>query len=474
MAIKLKITAHPIMILYYLKPFWFVLIIPLIKAIVSAVVKAEVNNLLLNEIFISVVLIAYSVIKWKKLKINISSDFIEIYSGLLRRRYANIPINKISTIETTKNPLDYIFGTQKVKINTEAGKQGSADYWFKLNVGDVKKVTELYPTKVTPKTIKFSAVRVAVMAATSSSAFTGIVLVVPVINQAARLLGTAVTDLLLDRINKIGQLFSKFMPPVVNTVTVVFLISYFIAFLISFFNSVNFKVVFAGKKIGVFSGLLVLRKVLFNTKSVNSVCIEQTPLMRFFARYLLRVGVGGYGNRKGDRAVVVPSAKRGEVHELFSVLFPNFEPSDHTISPNKNTRWRFYYLPTLFLAFSVMSYLVLSYFFPVFEGLISFCFIVAACVLAYYYNLAEYNTKHSCISVAPVIYAKYTRWSATREMFCEHTRIGIIHITRWPVDKTNNTCNVRLTVRSEAAESITVKHISYNELTDEIKSLYQI
>ncbi|MBQ6816460.1 MAG: PH domain-containing protein [Clostridia bacterium] len=474
MAVKLKITAHPIMIFYYLKPFWFVLIIPLIKAIVSAVIKAEVNNVLLNELFISVVLITYSVIKWKKLKINISSDFIEIYLGVVRRRYANIPINKISTIETTKSPLDYIFGTQKVKINTEAGKQGSADFWFKLNVGDVKKVTELYPEKVTPKTIKFSAVRVAVMAATSSSAFTGIVLVVPIINQAVRLLGTAVTDLLLDRINKIGQLFSKFMPPVVNTVTVVFLISYFIAFLISFFKSVNFKVVFAGKKTGVFSGLLVLRKVLFNTKSVNSVCIEQTPLMRFFARYLLRVGIGGYGNRKGDRAVVVPSAKRDEVHELFSVLFPKFEPADNKIKPHKNTRWRFYYLPTLFLAVSVILYLVLSYSFPVFKGLISFGFIVTACVLAYYYSLAEYNTKHSCISVAPVIYANYTRWSATREMFCEHNRIGIIHITRWPVDKRKNTCNVRLTVRSEAAESITVKHISYNELTDEIKSLYQI
>lgn len=474
MGIKRSFRAHPAMVISFLKPFLFILLIPLFRALVQAVLKRQVSNLLLSELLLSVVIFGCSVIKWHKFNITIGQSHIFVFSGVFSRRQAKIPINKISTIDAIRYPLDFILGSVTLKINTEAGRIGKADYKIKLKRTDAEYIIQSFGGGKKVKNIKFSAVRVAVMAATASSAFTGLIIVVPIINQIGELLGTAISEILLERISSVSKALGNYVPPIVNTITIIFLLSYASAFLISFFKCVNFRVGFSDNKMKISSGIFAKRQVLFKTSAVNSICIEQTPFMRLFKRYLLRVGIGGYGDRKGDKAIVVPSAKHNEVKEFFSIFFPSVDISKKLIKPGPSSRMRFYFIPTIFLLVIVAGYGILLAIFPVFRELLVFALLVNGCIVVYYYNLAEYNVKNSAISISNIIYSKYTRWSATREMFCEAKRIGMIHITKWPADKRRGTCNVRLTVRSEDAESITIKHISYKELLEDIRKIYKL
>ena len=464
--------AHKIAIFYNLKPVLFVLLLPIIKALINSLLRREINGFFLSESLILAVLFTYGVLKWRNFSISITDNLVKVSSGLFLRRTAEISVDKISTIQRVRTLPDRIFGSTTLTINTEAGRKGKADYKMRLCRVDADEIYNTLSGTTTAKTLKFSPLRVAVMSAAASSAFTGIILIVPAIKTAGNLLGTAIEEALIDRINEVS-LINRLFPPIINTITIIFLSLYGVAVAVSFFRSVNFKVSIGSGKIEISNGLLTLRKISFKKKTVNCAVIEQAPLMRMCKRYLVRVGVGGYGDNKGNKGVVVPSAKRNEVHELFGAVFPNVQKPETLIRPSIKARPRFHFKPTIFTAIMLAVYIVLSDKFPAFDELIIFGGIIAAIVLVYYYTLAEYNARRSAIGISNIIYAKYTHWAATREMFCEADRIGIINITKWPLDRKIGTCNIKLTVRSENAESIRVKHIDYDEIKEQLSDFYK-
>lgn len=476
MSFNKRFAAHPVQIFSYLKPIAFVLLIPLTKALIDALLKRQINGLFLNEIILAALIIGYAVIKWRRFVLITTKEAIIIRSGLFLSRTAEIKRAKISSIQSVRYITDLIFGSITLRINTESGRRGKADFEIKLKKSDAEAIfAEIFPEK-SPRTVKFSTVRVALMAATASSAFTGLVFIVPIIRQSGILLGTAIEEVLISRINELSAAFGNILPPVINTVTVLFFTLYAVAFLISFFKYVNFRVRIQDGTMQVISGLITRFTIVFKTKSVNSATIEQSPLMRLFSRYLVRVSIGGYGDNKGYKALVIPSAKENEVKNLFSVFFPNTQNNGgkEAIKPHKKSRKRFYFIPTVITAVVFLLYFILRRLFPTFADALNFALLIALAVMAYYYTLAEYNFKHSEIMVADTIYAKYSRWASTREMFCDSGRIGVIKITKWPADRIYATCNIRLTERSESAESITVKHIPYKDICNQLAQIYEL
>lgn len=470
--VKYVYKAHPITIFNYLKPFLFVLLLPVLKALSEALMKREVNGIILNEVIAAMAIIVYSTIKWKKFKFTVSKNEIEISTGLIFNSISIIQTSKISSIEEIRSIGDYILGSTTLKINTEAGRTGKSDYEIRLFCKDADKVRKILVVKESEKSIKFSAVRVAVMAATASSAFAGLIVVVPIIKKIGDLLGTAIEKTLFEKINEVSSILDNYIPHIINTVTVIFLLLYGISFLVTFFRCVNFRIKIGNEKMIIKSGLLTHRKITFGIKPVNSIVIEQTPFMRCMKRFLIRVGIAGYGDKKGDKAIIVPSAKKTEVKDFFAILFPNMKISEDFICPDKKSQKRFYNIPTVFFVISLVCCVLLKHFFPVFNDLINFVSVVCLVIIFYYYYLAGYNAKNSKISVSKVIYAKYTRWSAIREMYCDAEKVGIIRITKWPADFKYGTCNIKLIVRSESSESITVKHINYKIIQEEFAKFY--
>ena len=474
MNLKRSYTAHPIMAVYYLKPFLFVLLIPLFNALIDALFKQEINGVLLNEIILASIISVCSVIKWRRFSVTVTDSRIIICYGLFFYRKVEIPKEKISSIQTLRHLTDRIFGSVTLRINTESGRKGKADFEIKVSVRDAESISAELFLKDAARTIKFSAIRVALTAAAASSAFTGLIFIVPTIKQSGILLGTAIEEIVLARITEASAAISRIIPPVINTVTIVFLLLYGVAFLISFFKYVNFKVRIVDGVMEIISGLITRFSIVFKIKSVNSAIIEQTPLMRFFGRYLVRVSIGGYGDNKGYKAVVIPSAKEKEVKTLFSEFFPNIQAQSELIKPHNRSRGRFYFVPTIFLLLCVAFYFVFRALFPVFDKILGFALIISLIVIVYYYNLAEYNFKNSAISISNVLYAKYTRWSSTRKTFCEADRVGVVCVTKWPTDRKYKTCNIRITERSESAESITVKHVPYCKIKEQLSKFYGI
>lgn len=468
------VKAHPFAVLTYLKPFVFVLLIPLIRAVLRYIMDGEITNVLFAESFAAAAIITYAVIRWRVFSITVKDGFVEIQSGVFNRKVAHIDINRISTVETTRNPFDVVFGSATLRINTEAGSIRRADYEMKVSARDADYITEVISTPGKRIKWKFSVLRVAIMAAATSSAFTGMIIAVPLINQSGNLLGLALEELMLQRINEVGELFGRYIPPIVNTITIIFLLCYFLAFIYSLLKFVNFKLTLTGSDIEISSGFFSRRRIRFRAEAVNDVCIEQSFILRLFRRCMLRVEIGGYGQDKGERAIVVPSVRKKDAVDQFKLIFPTVTIDNVAVRPHNKSRARFLSLPLGWMMALLGGMAVLWAVFVSFRDLILFLSLIGITILLYFCNLADENYKNGRIGISKIITARYSRWNKLCETYCDASRVGVITVLKLPLDKLYDTCNVRITVCSEAADSILVKHIPYKELIEQLDRQYKI
>lgn len=465
---------HPLMIFQFVKPTLIALVLPIVQGAIQYFTHRNLEGVTDFSVFVVCVIFSIALLRWRSYKLIFNEYFrvITVEYGFFFRRIAKIDIAKLSSVQTIQNPIDFIFHSVTFKINTEAGIHNKTDFEFKLSVKKSRAVSLLLYGDENPESIKYSALKVAVLAATTSSAFTGIVVAVPILNRAGNLLGIALSDMLLNEISSISAKIETYFPPVVNTVSLVFLFAYFISFMYSFLKFVNFKLFLSKDKMEVRSGIIVRTRTSFRKSAINNIKVEQTLIMRLLKRFALKVSVGGYGDVKSESEVIIPLGKNKEIKNKLAKFFAFFTDVKEGISPQKSRliQSRFLFLPAVYFISVTVAAVWSAY---SFNGLIRFVVLLTfvACswiVLHAYMGLFQYY--HSIIFFGENVFARSNKGFRTFEMYCPKENVGEIRITRFPTDRWYKTCRVRVLVRSERADNIRVRHIDY-ETTE--KAIYK-
>lgn len=466
--------AHPLMIWQLVKPFLFVLIIPLLKGIIQYLMYRRVSGVLTLELIALAVLLIIGFLRLKCFKLKVFDDFIEITQGLLFRKTAWIEISKLSSVVSLQNPIDAVFNAVTLRINTEAGRFGKPDYEFKLFSRDAAKVSELLYGEENRTAVSFSVKRLALAAALTSSAATGLIVAVPIINRIGKLLDIALSEMLLSEINKTANRINTYFPPVFNIITLILLIGYLISFIYSLIATLRFRLFSGNRRIEIRYGVFVRKRILFRRESVNDICIDQTPLMRFTRRFMMRAAVGGFGGERSEKAVLVPVGRRFELKHRFSLGFDYFRSDGRILRAERSRRMirRFYSIPVILAMLTVGLGAVAVIIFPYFDRLILFLTLLLLIMVSYYAGLCGYNYKFGKLSLGKNLCARGTNGLNTREMYCPRERIGIIKITQNPIDRRWNTCKVKLTVRSESADHVKVKHLDHAAVRENLADCF--
>ncbi len=473
---KTTFKAHPIMILRIMKPYLFVLVLPLIRALIQYLTSGKIDGLLTLEITAFIFITAISVLSWKSISITVNDHYLTIKKGFLLKSQAVIEMSRLSSVALKQGPLDIIVRSIDCSINTEAGRPQKSDFNLKMYVNDAKRLFHRIYGEHGRTVIKFSPFRIALLAAATSSAATGIIVGVPVVNQASDLLGIAISDILLNEINNVSSRFNNIFPPIVNTVTAILLVAYGFSFIISFFKNVNFKLQSGKNEIDIQSGVFVRKRIIFKKSQVNNVCLEQSPLLRLFKRFSMRASIGGYGDIRGEKAVVVPVASHSEIEKQFKLHFPMISVGGNAIKPEISvvSLNRFLYIPSLLLIAILAVGLSLSIIFPYFKSLALFLTLVAVVVDLYYASVCYRNYKYGSLCLDECVFASGSSGLTVRELYCEKTRIGVIKITQTPADRKFKTCKVKLTVRSENADSVRVRNLDLKAVKRKISDIFDI
>lgn len=468
--------AHPLMVVSLMKPFLFVLLFPVIKGVIHYLTDRTVTGVIIFEILLFFIIALIAFFRWRAFRLIIDNDDISLKTGFIFVKRATIKISQLSSVESRQNPFDAVFHSVSYSINTEAGRKNTPDFKFKLSIKDSKEISTLLYGNKESQRVKFSVLKIAVLAATTSSAFTGLIIGVPIINKAGDLLGIGLSQMLFDEINNVSNKFSLYFPPIVNVISLIFLLAYGVSFIYSFLKYINFRLRLTDEKLEVRSGFFVRSRISFKRRSVKNVRIEQTPLMLLFRRYALKVSVGGYGDSKSESQVIVPSARLKEVTSDFKEYFPNLTPTGKKITPPRNgfTRSRFLVLPS-FLLLGVLALSIISaYLFADFGKLILFISLLALIAVFYYAYISIRIYKSGKIRFGDTIFVHSIKGFRTCKLYCPKENVGEIKITRFFTDFSQNTCRVKLTVRSESADRIRIKMIDYSATLEEIKKCYNI
>ncbi|MBR4123758.1 MAG: PH domain-containing protein, partial [Clostridia bacterium] len=436
----------------------------------------EINGFFKFEFLVFGVIIAIAALRCMAFRVSCDNDSVYIRTGILFIKRCEIQISKLSSVQTARNPFDVIFGSVTFRINTEAGTYKRSDFEFKLRFSDAKELSKmLYGGEEVSKQ-RFSPIKVAIMAAATSSAFTGMIIGVPIINRAGNLLGIALSEMLLDEINNVSAKIETHFPPIVNTVSLVLLLGYAISFIYSFLKFVNFRVIMGEKKLEVCSGFFTRVRTAFKRSSVNDVKIEQTALMLLLKRYSLKVSVGGFGDPKSESQVMVPSGRYGEIKKDFSFYFPFLTPQSNYIEPKRSllNQSRFLFWPSVLLIVVLAVSISSAIIFDEFTRFIFFLTFVALCFVFYYayISLLEYKNGKICFGNNVLVQSK--RGLRTCEMYCPKEKIGQIRLLRVFTDFYYKTCKVRITLCSESADSIQLRHIDYETAKQEILNSFNI
>ncbi len=474
--IKSVFKAHPIMIVQLIKPYLFILILPIVRAVIQYFTASKTNGLLALEIITLAFIILLAVFSWNSILISVSDRYITVKTGFLIKSCAVIELSRISSISLNQDVFDFIFKSVSCKINTEAGTPRKSDFDIKLCKSEAKRLYFMIYGEEDMKIIKFSPLRIALLAATVSSAATGIIVGIPVINKISDLIGIAISDMLIDEINNVSAKFNSVFPPVVNTITVILLIAYGVSFLVCLIKHLNFKLKSGNNSIEIQSGLITRRKTIFKKSKVNDVCFEQTPLMRLIKKYSMRVSIGGYGNGKGENAIIIPVARRAELKEQLKIHFPFLKSQGKSIAPIKTifNLNRFLYISALLALLIIGVGLSLIIVFPFFDRLILFLTVLALCVDLYYGSVCYYGYKFGQVKIGEYILASGTKGLIVRELYCDKSKIGVIKLTQTPADTQFKTCKLKFVVRSEFADSVRLKNLNIEEVIEKINKEFNL
>ena len=467
---KTTFKAHPLMLYRFIKPFLFVLVLPFIKGAVQYLIYKEVSGVWTLELIAFCVIFSLALLRTLMFSLKVEEDFLTVRNGFFLRRKVKIPRKELSSISYRRNLADLIFSSVTFRLNTEAGSTEKADVEFKLSRRSAKKLWELLYVGDIKTDYRFSPIKIAALSASSSSFLTGILVAVPTIGFLGKLLGISIERLLIGRLSELALKVNNYFPPIVNLITLIFLLFYGVSFIASLVKNIDFRLKNGKKMIETVSGLFVRRHTAFRKQKVNCILIDQTPLMRLFGLYTMSAAIGGYGNLKGERPAVIPCGTKKEIIAKKDKFFPFLKTGANPLTPksDKRTRRRFAFMPTIYYSIIITVLILSFYFLKSFYLPILFLCIVAAVINTYYLYVCMWESKNGRFVFLKNCIALGTKKLSSRELNCESDKVAVIKVYRTPADRRYGTCKVKLTVSGEGSETARVRNLDYNETIKQI------
>lgn len=469
-------SAHPTMILKIIRPYLFILILPFIRAFVQYVTIGKIKGTIYFELLAICFVSVAAFCGFKNIKIRIKDNRIIIEKGFFIKKRSVVDISCVSSILIKQNIFDSITKAVSCAINTEAGIPKNKDFKLKLYKSDANLLYLLvFGTENTQKA-EFSPFDIVLLAASTSSAIMGLIIGLPIINKTEDLINVALSDALIKQLNNLTRNYDGYIPPIVNTITLIFIFAYVISFFVSFFEKIKFTLVLGKKCVNISSGLIIRRKIYFNKENINNICFEQKFFMRCLKKYSMQASIGGYGDNKGEKAILIPIARREVLEEYLIKQFNVLNYNKNKTSPikSKTNLKRFLFIPTIIFIIVVAIYITITVLFHHFSHFALFFSVIMACVDVYYASICYHNFKYSEFCFEDAIMLSGSKKFTIREMYCHKNKVGVIKIYQNPADRRYNTCKLKVTIRSESADSIKIKFIDLNKVIEIINNAYNI
>lgn len=471
---KTEFKAHPLMIFSGKTPLFLLFIVPIVRAVFWYILKGKTPTFSLAVWAGVVFVLVAGVLRMMSFRLIYCDNNFTINKGWLFKSSLSINKTSVSSIEIKQNPIEWLFRAKTLCINTEASQSKKSEFKIKLYNRDCETISRILYNCEKGGGNKIPPLKALLAAVFTSSAFTGLIIGVPIINNIGRLLGIALRERIFKEIGRISLKIETYFPPIARTITLIFLISYALSFIYRFFRYIRFIVINTADEKAVCSGLLVKSKVVFNRKNINVIKAEQNLLMLLFKRFSIRISLSGF-ETAGDRTyAIVPLCKEKEQKRILREDYNIKTAFCKAVTPTKKTatenRFMFWCILGIFII--PLLAVICFYIFPSFSGLILFITVIFLFLLVCRAYISREEYKTAKFSLSETLRAEGCKTFKKSLFYAQKEKISSITIRRIFTDKRHKSCRIILRIEARNRDKIRLKHLPFTETKREIDKAF--
>lgn len=295
-----------------------------------------------------ILFVLFYVLAWYKTTYYISENSIFYQKGIMNINKREVPIEKITTIDISQGLFERIFSLSKIKIDTENVKADKSEITLTLTrekalevkqrlLHDNEKTEILNDSNSNERKYKLGFKDLILYSLASNSVFQGLVIILALYNYLDDFEDMTNFDS-LEYINKFQ--FSVYI--IVGLILGVFIISLIISFIKNCIKYSYYSVYVENDKLHISHGLISKKNYTFDKKKVKGIHIKQKFIMQLFHVSTIEIESIGYGDEKGERAVLFPFCNDALRVKIINDLMPEFNYQGEIDNPPKKAYIRFF------------------------------------------------------------------------------------------------------------------------------------
>lgn len=470
---------HPVTMWRFVSRFFFLLIVPLVQAILrEPFSEVAWRNLPLVLLVLGTAYFQYSCCGYAVYSseeallfqlrthepLTGKGPLVVWKNGFLLRRELMLPTRNIASAFLRTNPLLSLFGAGKLLLDTPAAnakkpsltlflrKQSLLDWWEGLR----SPVTHRYRANSIP---------VVLMAASWSNPASGLLLVSLLLDRAGAILGEELTGELYDSVNQTQRLIALGLPPAVALFGWLLALGWFLAFLVQMFRYAFFTVEQTPCGTLISRGAVVKSRQLLTAQSVRAISVRQTLVMRVLRRFSVYLHTIGSGKEKGDRSLLLAAARQEDMRRHVEQFYPRAASylwqQQEKISPPKESLVGFVLGPVWQAALIMVWYVLFRIYLPLFAPLVLFFLVFPA----YFLVLHVWAWKKSFLAVSGghITACGYVQGQLYTAVVPLELLQAVV-IRQNPFQRKSGRCHVRLCVGTEQGACFDLYHFSLQEV----------
>ncbi|MCR5805591.1 MAG: PH domain-containing protein [Oscillospiraceae bacterium] len=489
---------HPIAVIGYTSRYFWLLIIPLIRGLVT--IRPNMGSIRRWaegaewDILIVVIMLLAAVYSYLFLEYEIDSCGIRVKTGVCPMIRTDIIYERISMVSAEQNLLYRGMRLVKIRIETDAPvlRRKNSDITLVMPEDEFGRLTDRISdsfrkngSRRVKTAYKVSFAETAMFAMLFSSAVSGAFLMVTFISGSATIIGEKLEASLLGIVDGVSEALAELIgniiygiSPVGLKISIIIGVGFSVSFISNLLRLARFTTVRDGGSIRIDTGLITKRMYLINAIRINMVDMRQNLFMKMAGLTSVHISCTGYGKQKSELPVFIPicSSRRKDkrllkIGKAMEDILPEFATGEHYISSDILYAGRLIWPPALWVCLQPVAALVLTVFFPEWYDLILFVMIIGEvpAVIMLITKTAAYLTngvdiKKNCFC------AKYNKWYEFHTISVPFERLAQIKITQTPFQRLNRSCDVHIFTASEYKMGQPVRALPAAEVQDLLKA----
>lgn len=471
--------AHPIDILLSVSRFLGLLIFPVLRAIYSLLFT---TNLLIDwlrgtwfDLLIILLIIGLGFIRWQRRGYRLEESGIRWKRGIFFVQTQLIPYEKLSVV--AKERLFYLMPLRAVYVSadTDGGDAHSSDFSMLLKKKEADPLVEKcralrdQPQKIERVYLPKNR-NIAILSLIASNSLGGVLFLSTLFSGAGKVLGRNIEREVFDQLTTVTGWLLQGIPPVAAMVGLLILGGWCMSFLVNLIRHLRFSAARRGNWLRIESGLISRRLYDITVSRINLVEMQQNVFTKALGLYSVFLHANGYGKKKDELSVLMPSCDREEFQNNLRLLLPEFSLCRATVKPRVRYLSRFLIPPAAWIGGVSLFWWIVWRLVPDLHSTLLFLWLMSEVPCVWYLIVKIVSFFHTGIGVKNGVYTlRYTFLYRFKTVIVPRERIVSIQVKRSCMQFISGCCDVVIDTFSEGKKRHVIPNIPLYEAQQILK-----